>query len=204
MTKKEFLDKLRLEIRNLPYDEVEKTITYYEEMISDRVEDGATEAEAVASLGTPESIARDLQAHQPFATIIKRKVEDYKSKRSPESTALIVVLLIVLFPFWFPVLMSALGVIASFFAAIGGVIIALWAISVSIGIGGIAMIIASTFGFASSYIPTGFFSIGLGIALIGLSIIAIIGSLYATKGIIKLLESLSHVIKKLFVRRTNA
>ena len=70
MTKKEFLDKLRLEIRNLPYDEVEKTITYYEEMISDRVEDGATEAEAVASLGTPESIARDLQAHQPFATII--------------------------------------------------------------------------------------------------------------------------------------
>lgn len=204
MTKKEFLDKLRLEIRNLPYDEVEKTITYYEEMISDRMEDGATETEAVASLGTPEAIARDLQANQPFSTIIKRKVEDYKSKRNPESTALIVVLLVVLFPVWFPVMMSVLGVIASFFATIGAIIIALWAVSVAIGIGGIALIITSSFGFASAYIPTGFFSIGIGIALIGLSIIAIIGALYATKGIIKLLELLIHEIKKLFVRRSNA
>lgn len=204
MTKTEFLEKLRLEIKNLPYDEVEKTITYYEEMISDRMEDGATEAEAVASLGTPETIARDLQANQPFAAIIKRKVEDFKSKRDPESTALMIVLLVVLFPVWFPIVMSAFGIIASFFATIGAIIIALWAVSVAIGVGGIGLIVTSFFGFASAYIPTGFFSIGIGIALIGLSIIAIVGSFYATKGIIKLLELLIHEIKKLFVRRSNA
>ncbi|HNX16511.1 MAG TPA: DUF1700 domain-containing protein [Bacilli bacterium] len=204
MTKNEFFEKLRLEIRNLPYDEVEKTITYYEEMISDRMEDGATEEEAVASLGTPEAIARDLQANQPFSTIIKKKVEGYKSKRNPENTALLIVLLIVSFPIWFPILMSAIGVIIGFFAAIGAIIVALWAVSVSFGIAGVGMIVASFFGFASVYIPTGFFSIGGGIALIGLSIISIIGAIYATKGIIKLINLLIHEIKKLFFRRSQA
>jgi len=204
MNKKEFIERLRREIRNLPYDEVEKTITYYEEIISDRMEDGASEEEAVASLGTPEAIARDLQANQPFSTIIKRKVEDYKEKRSSENTALVIVLLIVLFPFWFPVLMSGLGVLVGLFATIGGIIVAFWAASIAIGIGGIGLIIASAFGFATSYIPTGFFSIGSGIALIGLSIIAVIISIYATKGIIKLMGIIIHSIKKLFVRRSNA
>mgnify|MGYP000931831918 FL=1 len=204
MKKSEFLERLRREIRNLPYDEVEKTITYYEEIISDRMEDGASEEEAVASLGTPEAIARDLQANQPFSTIIKRKVEDYKERRSSENTALVIVLLIVLFPFWFPVLMSGLGVLVGLFATIGGIIVAFWAASIAIGIGGIGLIIASAFGFATSYIPTGFFSIGSGIALIGLSIIAVIISIYATKGIIKLMGIIIHSIKKLFVRRSNA
>lgn len=203
MKKSEFLERLRREIRNLPYDEVEKTITYYEEMISDRIEDGATEEEAVASLGTPEAIARDLQANQPFSTIIKRKVEDYKEKRSSENTALVIVLLIVLFPFWFPILMSGLSVLAGLFAAIGGIIVTFWAVSIAIGVGGVGLIIASAFGFATSYIPTGFFSIGSGIALIGLSIIAVIISIYATKGIVKLMGMLIHSIKKLFVRRSN-
>lgn len=204
MNKKEFIERLRREIRNLPYDEVEKTITYYEEIISDRMEDGASEEEAVASLGTPEAIARDLQANQPFSTIIKRKVEDYKERRSSENTALVIVLLIVLFPFWFPVLMSGLGVLVGLFATIGGIIVAFWAASIAIGIGGIGLIISSAFGFATSYIPTGFFSIGSGIALIGLSIIAVIISIYATKGIIKLMGIIIHSIKKLFVRRSNA
>jgi uncharacterized membrane protein len=168
------------------------------------MEDGASEEEAVASLGTPEAIARDLQANQPFSTIIKRKVEDYKERRSSENTALVIVLLIVLFPFWFPVLMSGLGVLVGLFATIGGIIVAFWAASIAIGIGGIGLIIASAFGFATSYIPTGFFSIGSGIALIGLSIIAVIISIYATKGIIKLMGIIIHSIKKLFVRRSNA
>jgi len=204
MNKSEFINKLRQEIRNLPYDEVEKTIAYYEEIISDRMEDGSSEEEAVSSLGTPEAIARDLLANQSFSTIIRHKVEDYKRKNNPENTAAIIVIMILLFPVWFPIAMGALSFIISFFAIIGGVIIALWAISVAIGAAGIAVLIASVFGFATSLIPTGFFSFGTGIALIGLSILAIIASVYATKGIIKLLGVLIHSIKKLFVKGARA
>lgn len=204
MNKSEFINKLRQEIRNLPYDEVEKTIAYYEEIISDRMEDGSSEEEAVSSLGTPEAIARDLLANQSFSTIIRHKVEDYKRKNNPENTAAIIVIMVLLFPVWFPIAMGALSFIISFFAIIGGVIIALWAISVAIGAAGIAVLIASVFGFATSLIPTGFFSFGIGIALIGLSILAIIASVYATKGIIKLLGILIHSIKKLFVRGARA
>lgn len=204
MNKSEFINKLRQEIRNLPYDEVEKTIAYYEEIISDRMEDGSSEEEAVSSLGTPEAIARDLLANQSFSTIIRHKVEDYKRKNNPENTAAIIVIMILLFPVWFPIAMGALSFIISFFAIIGGVIISLWAISVAIGAAGIALLIASVFGFATSLIPTGFFSFGTGIALIGLSILAIIASVYATKGIIKLLGVLIHSIKKLFVKGARA
>ncbi len=204
MKKKEFIDKLRNEIRNLPYDEVEKTIAYYDEIISDRIEDGASEDEAVSSLGTPESIARDLLANQPFSAIIKHRVDDYKKKTDPNNTAAVIIIMVLLFPVWFPILMSALSFIASFFAVIGAIIITLWAVSVAIGIGGIALIIASTFGFATAFIPTGFFAIGSGLALIGLSILAVIAVYYATKGIIKLLGLLIHSIKKLFVRGAHA
>jgi uncharacterized membrane protein len=133
MTKKEFLDKLRLKLEIFRMMKSKRQSHIYEEMISDRMEDGATETEAVASLGTPEAIARDLQAIRPFDDY-KAQSRRYKSKRNPESTALIVVLLVVLFPVWFPVMMSALGVIASFFATIGAIIIALWVVSVAIGI----------------------------------------------------------------------
>lgn len=203
MKKNEFLDKLRLEIHSLPYDEVEKTIAYYDEMISDRMEDGSSEDEAVASLGTPESIARDLLAHQPFSTIIKRRYEDFKKKNDPNNTAAVVVIMILLFPVWFPIAMSALSFAASIFAGIGSLIIALWAISLAIGVGGIALIISSVFGFATAFIPTGFFAIGSGIALIGLSILAFVGAYYGTIGIVKLLGLIIHSIKKLFVRGTN-
>ncbi|MFA5421988.1 MAG: DUF1700 domain-containing protein [Bacilli bacterium] len=201
MKKKEFLDNLRREIRNLPYDEVEKTITYYEEIISDRMEDGATEDDAVASLGSPEAIARDLLANQPFSTIIKRKVEDFKNRPNSENNAALIIILVLLFPFWFPLVMSLLGVIISLFAAVGSLIVAIWAISIAIGASGIALFAASFVAFATSQVATGFFSIGVGFALIGLSILAVILSIYATKGIIKLLDLLIHSIKKMFFRR---
>ena len=52
MNKYEFYVKLRAALDSEGYDAqfVEKTIEYYKEMIEDRIEDGATEKEAVASL----------------------------------------------------------------------------------------------------------------------------------------------------------
>ena len=50
MNKSEFLNSLEEKLKELPKDEIRKTIDYYDEMIDDRIEDGMTEEEAVKSI----------------------------------------------------------------------------------------------------------------------------------------------------------
>ena len=56
MTKAEFLAELRAAISGLPEADIEKSLDFYSEMIDDRVEDGLSEEEAVAALGSVENI----------------------------------------------------------------------------------------------------------------------------------------------------
>ena len=57
MNKTEFLDALRHALGKLPSYEVEQSIAFYAEMIDDRIEDGMSEQEAVAALGSVHAIA---------------------------------------------------------------------------------------------------------------------------------------------------
>lgn len=60
MTKELFLFELTQQLNNLPKDERDRTREYYSEMIADRIEEGMDEADAVAALGDPVSIAREV------------------------------------------------------------------------------------------------------------------------------------------------
>lgn len=53
MTRDEFLNRLGELLACLPADQVKETQEFYAEAIADRMEDGMTEAEAVAAMGTP-------------------------------------------------------------------------------------------------------------------------------------------------------
>ena len=48
MTKKIFFKKLKHELSGLPKSEIRERISFYDEMIDDKIEDGMTEAEAIA------------------------------------------------------------------------------------------------------------------------------------------------------------
>ena len=52
MTKLEFLNELERQLSGLSQAEISKTTSFYSEIISDKTEDGMTEEEAVASLGS--------------------------------------------------------------------------------------------------------------------------------------------------------
>ena len=54
MNKKGFLEKLKSELNGYSPEEVDRSIAFYSEMIDDRIEDGANEEEAVASIGSIE------------------------------------------------------------------------------------------------------------------------------------------------------
>lgn len=60
MTKSEFLIILEKELKSLTVEERNKTITYYSELISDMIESGLTQEEAVEKLGKPEDIAKEI------------------------------------------------------------------------------------------------------------------------------------------------
>ncbi|MGE4564223.1 MAG: DUF4097 family beta strand repeat-containing protein [Victivallaceae bacterium] len=59
MTKREFLDKLQARLAGLPPEEFNATLEFFSESIDDRVEEGFSEAEAVAGLGDLDALVAD-------------------------------------------------------------------------------------------------------------------------------------------------
>ncbi len=57
MDKAGFLEELRQRLSGLPREELEERLSFYGEMLEDRMEEGLTEEEAVAVLGSPEQVA---------------------------------------------------------------------------------------------------------------------------------------------------
>ena len=81
MTKAAFIENIRQITSYLPVNEREKYVEYYSEMIDDAVEDGMSEEEAVASLGTIEEIsayirensAQSIQSPAPESVVREKK-----------------------------------------------------------------------------------------------------------------------------------
>ena len=56
MNKQEFLAGLQKGLSGLPQEDVEERLTFYGEMLDDRMEEGLSEEEAVAAAGSVEEI----------------------------------------------------------------------------------------------------------------------------------------------------
>lgn len=80
MTKIEFLNDLRKRVSHLPQGEIEKSITFYSEMIDDRMEDGISEESAVNDLGNIEKIVQEIELDMPFTTLMKNKIRTSREK----------------------------------------------------------------------------------------------------------------------------
>ena len=62
MNKTDFLEKLKKGLAPISGNERQCVLDYSDEMISDRIENGKTEEEAVAELGSPESVVENILA----------------------------------------------------------------------------------------------------------------------------------------------
>ena len=65
MTKQEFLDTLRAGLSGLTEADASERITFYSEMIDDRMEEGLSEQDAVAQIGDVQCIIDDILAEIP-------------------------------------------------------------------------------------------------------------------------------------------
>ena len=76
MNKTDFLENLKKGLGSISGNERQSVLDYYDEMISDRVENGKTEEEAVAELGSPESVVENILAE--FAVSREKNMKKYE------------------------------------------------------------------------------------------------------------------------------
>ena len=191
MKKDEFIARLRKNLSGLPKDEREDRVSFYSEMIDDKLADGYPEEEVIEDLGTPEEVAKEIIGDTPLRTIIKERVKPKRSLRSWE-----VVLLVLGFPLWFPLVLVVFILFLSGFIVVWSLMIALLAVDLALIVGGIGSIVIGILTIQSKGMTSAAFIAGAGMAVTGLGIIFIL----STKVILKCLGKLT---KKMLVGTKN-
>ena len=79
MKREEFTEALKLALKDLPEQEIQSSLAYFNEMIGDRIDEGMTEEEAVADLGRVDEIAAKLLAENQ--TLVNRVKDKFIPKR---------------------------------------------------------------------------------------------------------------------------
>lgn len=193
MNKTEFLTALRRALGKLPSYEVEQSIAFYAEMIDDRIEDGMSEQEAVAALGSVGVIATQIIAETP-------PIPKAIAKANTGSRTLNIVLLAVLSPIWVPLAFAFAMTVLAIYLSIWIVIVSLWAVVVMlvlcapIGLFGLAWCTAT------GYPLSGIWLLGCGLVGAGLGLFSWFGVLAASKGLIKLTHTFARWVKGLFIK----
>ena len=196
MTKQDFLFELVVGLSGLPDDIIDEHLSFYGEMIDDRLEEGISEEEAVSEIGEPKEIAKQILKDIPLTKLVKEKI---KPKR--KLSAFEILLIVLGFPVWFPILISLLAIIFSLYMVLWSLIISLWAVEFSLiacGIGGI--ITGIVFAFIGNTFA-GLAMLGASFVCIGFSIFMFYGCDYATKGILLLTKKIGLYIKSLFIKK---
>lgn len=193
MNKQEFLSELERALGKLPHAEVEQALAFYDEAISDRMEDGLSEAEAVADLGPIDEIAAQIAAETPP---IPRAI----ARANTGSRTLNIVLLAAFSPIWIPVVLTLAAAALAVYVAIWAVIAALWAVDAALvlmSFAGLAAL-ASTLG-GGMPLP-GVFVFGLSLVSSGFGLVASFAVFWASKLLFRATRSFARWIASLFVR----
>ena len=135
MNKQEYLESIRSRISAMPADDVNRFMDYYSEMIDDRVEDGLSEEEAVADMGSPDAAVEQILEDMPLTKLVKEKI-----KPKHELKAWEVVLIVLGSPVWIPLLITAAVLLLTLWIVAFALLISFYAVVLSFvaaGIGGL-------------------------------------------------------------------
>ena len=192
MTKESLLMWLREAFSAYPPEEVEERIRFYEEMIDDRMEEGLTEEEAVASLGSLEEVIAKMGTEMP--PLKKRKAKWHLRWWE-------ILLIVLVFPLWLPLLIAALAVGLAIYISVWSVIASFWAVFLSVVVCSFFAILIGIGGSLFGNRMKGIALLGAGIFCFGLSILLFWGCKAATNGVLFLTKKLLRAIKNCFVRK---
>lgn len=174
MNREKFLGDLAAELRRLPKEEYDKAMSYYVEFFDEAGVEN--EAEVIADLGTPKEVAAELIAD----TAMKRMEDPQKMVRKPFSTIWTVLLAVCAAPIALPLTAALVAVVVAFALAGFGVILSLVITEVAIFAAGF---ISAIIGFILLFSQplTGIVNLGLGLVVIGASVLLGFAVLWVSK-----------------------
>lgn len=196
MNKEAFLNELRSKLSGLPQEDIDERVSFYREMIEDHVEDGATEEEAVSDIGPVDEVVKTIMAEIPLTKIVKTRAKNKQKKSMPVWA---IILLVLGFPVWFPLLITVFAVVLSIFITVWAIIFSLYVTDFALGMSAIACILAAVVSFAAGKIALGFMCIGAALILAGITILFFFGIWYVVKGVLFLTKMMMIGIKSMFV-----
>lgn len=196
MTKNEFLSALKGKLSALPKRDIDERISFYSEMIDDRIEEGLSEQDAVQAIGMVNEIAAQIIEEVSFQKTINETQKRKKRISAGEITLLCVGSVV-----WVPLLISALAVIFSLYISYWAVVISLWAVFGSLVITSPATVISGIVIIFTGNVGSGLGLISAGVILAGLTILFYYGCKLLTSFSIQLSKKTFILIKKCFVRK---
>ena len=199
MTKQEFLMELRTGLSGLPQKDIEERLTFYSEMIEDRIEDGLSEEQAVIAVGTAKEIVAQTVAEIPLAKIAKERIKSNRRFKAWE-----IVLLALGSPIWLSLGIALVAVILSVYVSLWSVIISLWAAFVSLVASSFGGVMAGILFSIKDNLLTGIAVCGASIVCLGFSIFMFYGCKAASKGILILTKKIAILIKNCFIKKEEA
>ncbi|MBQ6568952.1 MAG: DUF1700 domain-containing protein [Clostridia bacterium] len=196
MNKEQFLKELEKGLSGLPQEDIDERLSFYGEMIDDRMEEGLDESEAVAGIGSVSDIVAQTLSDIPLAKLVKEKVSPQRKLGAWE-----IVLIVLGFPIWFSLIIAAAAVVLSLYAILWALLISLWAVLISLWVCAFAGVAS-----AAVYAFRGFglqavFMLGAGLLAAGLSIFMFYLCKSVSKAIFALTKKIALGIKKMFVRK---
>ncbi len=192
MNKQEFLQALEKRLGDLSAEERAQVLDFCAEGIDDRMEDGRSEEEAVAALGSVEDVARDLLADRPLKDVVRERVRR-------EGDAGRIVLLILASPF----LLSFFAIGLSVYIVLWSLMLTIYAVLWSLLIAGAACALGGAAAIFFVGTAPGLCVCGSGLISFALGLMLFDPARAAAKGSLKLTKAFGRGCKRLIVGRRN-
>ncbi len=196
MKKEEYLDRIRQLLQSLPKEDLERSLAFYAESIEDRMEDGMSEEEAVASMESPEEAAEAILMDQSLPTLVKVRV---KNRR--KISALELILLVLGFPLWFPLLLTALILGFTFLLVAWVLVLVPAAVCLALGVSGVGVLFGGAVSITKIALPAILMAPGTALILIGLAILFGFVLVWSVKLAAKLSKGFVRGLKALLIKK---
>lgn len=196
MRKQDFIKELRLNLSFLPKEEIDDRISFYSELIDDKIEEGVKEEDAIKSIGSIDEIINQIIDEMPLSKIAKDKI---KPKR--KLSGLEIALIIVGSPIWLSLLLSLIAVLFSLYIIGWSIVISIWAILISLIAVLVAGIVLSIISLFSNIYIVALSYLGATLVIIGLTILMHYVCKIITRLYIKLTKLIVLSVKKKMLKR---
>lgn len=198
MNKQEFSDSLKQKLSGLPAQEVEERLSFYCEMIDDRIEEGRTEEEAVAEIGSVDAIAAQIIAEIPLTKIAKERIKPKRQMRPWE-----IVLLILGSPIWLSLVVAVAVVAFALYAVLWSLVLAVWAVFAAFALCAPFALCVGILLAVEGNGSVGLALVGAALVCAGYAIFVFCGGKAVVKGILWVTKKLAVGVKQCFVKKEN-